>query len=75
MHDLTTEQASQYLKESHGLKKGPTTLARMRVMGGGPGYYRDGRSPRYTIETLDAWAAGIKGRVFVNTAAEKAGAA
>jgi hypothetical protein len=66
--------ASIYLRETHGLKKAVSTLARYRTVGGGPRYFRHGRQPRYLVTSLDAWAAGIKAATHTSTATESGGA-
>ncbi len=40
----------------------PGTLARYRITGAGPWYYRFGGCVRYTETDLEAWAAGRRGR-------------
>ena len=40
----------------------PSTLARYRITGAGPLYYRFGGCVRYTETDLEAWAAGRRGR-------------
>ena len=40
----------------------PSTLARYRITGAGPWYYRFGGCVRYTETDLEVWAAGRRGR-------------
>ena len=40
----------------------PSTLARYRITGAGPWYYRFGGCVRYSETDLEAWAAGRRGR-------------
>lgn len=54
---LNRKGASQYLKEKHGIQRSPATLSKLAVIGGGPRFRKDGRTPLYPIEELDAWAA------------------
>lgn len=49
--------ASAYLRDSHGLTYGPTTLAKLASVGGGPPMEYVGRIPTYPVDGLDAWAA------------------
>lgn len=49
--------ASTYLREAHGLSYGPTTLAKLACVGGGPPMEYVGRIPTYPVDGLDAWAA------------------
>lgn len=60
---LNTEHAAAYL----GLS--PATLEKWRVQGGGPLFERLGRSIRYKVEALDAWASERSAR---NTAEARA---
>ena len=48
-NNLTTEQAAIFL----GLSS--STLAKLRVFGGGPSFLKLGRAVRYAREDLDAW--------------------
>ena len=52
------ENAPEYLREKHGIKIAPQTLARMRVDGSGPVFQKNGRAVLYTDAALDAWAEG-----------------
>jgi excisionase family DNA binding protein len=47
---LTPREAASYLRISI------STLAKLRVYGGGPVYIRLGRAIRYTTHDLDDWA-------------------
>jgi excisionase family DNA binding protein len=47
---LTTADAARYLAI------GQQTLPKLRLRGSGPPYLKFGRSVRYAIEDLDAWA-------------------
>lgn len=49
---LRTEQAADYLSE-RGYKRSPKTLAKERVVGGGPEFAYLGRTPVYSREKLD----------------------
>lgn len=48
---LKPPEAAAYIKLS------ASTLAKMRLYGGGPAYLKMGRSVRYEVEELDRWAA------------------
>ncbi len=54
--------ACQYLRDVHNIEIKPPTLALRRRDGSGPKYYRSGRSPEYTPETLDEFAARYRGQ-------------
>jgi hypothetical protein len=47
--------AAQYLLEKYGFGAA-ATLAKLAVTGGGPEYYKAGRTPLYAEDSLDAWA-------------------
>jgi hypothetical protein len=50
-------EASAYLRERHGVKAAPGTLAKLASTGGGPEFSYRGRFPVYTPEALDSYAA------------------
>ncbi len=54
---LRRKAASDYLHETHGLDRAPSTLAKLAVTGGGPVFRRIGRVPYYTPDNLDEWVA------------------
>ena len=54
---LRRRAASEYLLETHGLERAPSTLAKLAVIGGGPLFRRIGRVPLYAPEDLDRWVA------------------
>jgi hypothetical protein len=56
---LRRKAASDYLRETHGLERAPSTLAKLAVIGGGPIFRRAGRIPLYSSEDLDAWAESL----------------
>lgn len=49
-------EASRYLRQVHGIRLSPQTLAKFATIGGGPRYRADGRFPLYDRTELDAWA-------------------
>jgi hypothetical protein len=54
---LRRKTASEYLLETHGLDRAPSTLAKLAVIGGGPIFRRIGRVPLYATDDLDKWVA------------------
>ena len=54
---LRRQAASEYLRETHGLDRAPSTLAKLAVIGGGPIFRRAGRVPLYSVDDLDEWVA------------------
>jgi hypothetical protein len=56
---LRRKQASDYLREKHGLERAPSTLAKLAVIGGGPIFRYAGRIPLYPPENLDAYAESV----------------
>ena len=53
--------ASQYLRETWGIERKPSTLAKLAVTGGGPQFYTANQRPLYDPDYLDAWAAELLG--------------
>ena len=53
---LTTDEASAYLKEKHGLPAEPKTLRNWRALGRGPSCKYLGTKPIYEPDELDRWA-------------------
>jgi hypothetical protein len=56
---LRRKAASEYLRETHGLDRAPSTLAKLAVIGGGPIFRRAGRVPLYSPDDLDHWAQSL----------------
>jgi hypothetical protein len=52
---LRRRAASEYLYQTHGVERAPSTLAKLAVVGGGPVFRRLGRVPLYAPEDLDEW--------------------
>lgn len=50
-------EASEYLREVHGIEVAPATLAKWVTVGGGPPYEKMNRTPLYSTAALDTWAA------------------
>lgn len=67
---LDTEQASKYLKDAHDIDRKPSTLAVLRVTGGGPSFLKIGRQVRYTPAALDEFARRIVSVPLSSTSAE-----
>jgi hypothetical protein len=56
---LRRKQASKYLQEKWGIERAPSTLAKLAVIGGGPKFQHANRTPLYSPNELDSWAASI----------------
>ncbi len=56
---LRRYEASNYLLETHGIRRTVGTLAKLAVIGGGPRFRVAGRTPLYSPDDLDAWADSI----------------
>lgn len=57
---LTTNEASAYLYERHGIRRAAGTLRKRRVLGGGPAYYRVTHNEVfYDPADIDRWVAGL----------------
>lgn len=56
---LRRAQASEYLKEKHGVERSPGTLAKLAVIGGGPRFQHAGRIPLYPVHELDGWVESL----------------
>jgi hypothetical protein len=54
---LCRKEASAYLQKTYGLRRAPSTLAKLAVIGGGPVFRRINRVPLYSIDDLDEWVA------------------
>lgn len=54
---LRRKEASNYLREVHGIERAVATLAGDAVTGGGPVFRRIGRIPLYAECDLDEWVA------------------
>jgi hypothetical protein len=53
---LDTDDAAEYLRSEHGLDYRPSYLMKLRSIGGGPAFYRVGRTIRYLPPHLDEYA-------------------
>lgn len=56
---LRRVEASEYLKQRHGIDRRPATLAKYATIGGGPAFRLAGRVPLYSVAALDTWVAEI----------------
>lgn len=65
---LRRTEASDYLKNEHGISLAPKTLAKLAVTGGGPPYQKDGPFPLYTPDGLDAFAESRLSPIVSSTA-------
>jgi hypothetical protein len=54
---LGRNEASKYLDAVWGVRRAPSTLAKLAVTGGGPIFRRAGRVPLYSTDDLDKWVA------------------
>jgi hypothetical protein len=73
---LRRRAASDYLHDTHGLDRAPSTLAKLAVVGGGPPFRRIGRVPLYSTDDLDQWVGSKLSepmRSTSDTAASKGG--
>ena len=57
---LSRRLASKYVRDNYGLRCSEKWLAKLVVTGGGPDYWKDGRSVLYSRDELDAW---VKSRI------------
>jgi hypothetical protein len=67
MRRLNSREASAYLFEVHGIRRSPATLAKLRVVGGGPIFSKTGRTPTYQPPHLDDYAEQITSRPVRST--------
>lgn len=69
MYLLTTPQASDYLREKHGIVRAPATLNKLRTVGGGPKFRRVGRRHIFYVPvSLDEWATSVLSEEMDSTA-------
>jgi hypothetical protein len=60
--------ASKYLREEHGIRLSPSSLAKLAVVGGGPLFYKDGPYCLYDrVEHLDPFAVERLGKARTST--------
>jgi hypothetical protein len=64
---MTGHEASDYLRERHGIRRTAATLAKLRCVGGGPSFYKVGRDVIYNVSDLDAWAGKVKSGPLAST--------
>jgi hypothetical protein len=69
---LSPEEASEYLRQKHGIKRAPRTLQVMRREGRGPAFRRYGNEVRYTTPAIDVWVGETFAEEFRNTSEEAA---
>ncbi len=50
------EEAAEYVRTTWGLPCAKNTLAKLACVGGGPRFYKAGRTPLYAPIDLDNWA-------------------
>ena len=68
------KELSNYLRQRWGIKHAPQTLAKLATMGGGPPFYKAGKTPIYPRSDADEWAKTRLGRL-VNSTSELSGEA
>lgn len=54
---LTRPRAAAYVRDNFGVRCSEKWLAKLAVTGGGPRFWKDGRSVLYRTYDLDAWVA------------------
>jgi hypothetical protein len=64
---LNRREASEYLVRTHGVRRAPTTLAKLACIGGGPCFVRFNKKPLYSAADLDAWVAVRTSEPLLNT--------
>ena len=64
--------ASEYLRETHGIRLSPGTLAKKAVRGDGPAYFKDGPRVVYDQRHLDVYAVERLGEARRSTSDESA---
>lgn len=67
---FTPEELSDYLWDHHRIRRSTTRLARLRQIGGGPPFYRDGVYARYPQRSAAEWARALLGKPVSSTAEE-----
>ncbi|MBV8095532.1 MAG: hypothetical protein JOY71_23330 [Acetobacteraceae bacterium] len=67
---FTPEELSTHLWERHRIRRSTSRLARLRHIGGGPPFFRDGVHVRYPRRESDDWALAQLGRLVSSTAEE-----
>jgi hypothetical protein len=65
---LDTADACRYMREEHGLKRTPGTMAKYRSVGGGPRFYPGAGRPQYDPDDLDEWVLEQLGSPVTSTA-------
>jgi hypothetical protein len=72
---LRRGEASKYLRNTWGISRSPATLAKLAVIGGGPGMEYIGRVPFYPLGELDRWAEAQLSPMVHSTSEHKVAAA
>ena len=67
---LNTKEASQYLKDTWGIKRTPGTLEVLRSRGRGPEFIRVGRNILYLQSLLDSYGTGVPVKTLHSMGAE-----
>ena len=58
-HPLRRAAACDYLFDNFGIKRSPSTMAKLACIGGGPKFQLANRTPLYPVDELDKWALSI----------------
>jgi hypothetical protein len=59
LRPLDRREASEYLFDKHGIRRSPSTLAKLACVGGGPVFRKANRAVIYDPPALDTYAAEI----------------
>ena len=70
--NLTRKEAAQHLLDEHGLPRSAKTLASYACSGGGPPFYKAGKTCLYPVTRLDKWAVEQLGVLRTSTSTEEA---
>jgi hypothetical protein len=64
---LPPPEACVYLESRHGIKRKPSTLAKLRCIGGGPRFIKAGRAILYPPSELDEYASSLFSELCAST--------
>jgi hypothetical protein len=68
---FTSEELSEYLWNRYRIRRSSARLARLRQIGGGPPFFRDGVTARYPRRESDEWARAQLGKLMGSTPTQK----
>jgi hypothetical protein len=66
---LRRDQVTVYLRDTWGIQRTVSTLAKLAVVGGGPPFHKDGRWPLYDPTQVDQWVRDRLGTARGSTSA------